>query len=132
MHYPDNGRTLEKDWAGRRLWTVNWHALQNQPDILFRNERQINLLETENFGRIGFVEVGALSVGRIIQVHPYDALFRRGEEKSVFNFGGSAVVVFGEPGIWRPADDILSNTQKGIETRVLLGDTIAVRTAPRQ
>ena len=29
LHYPDNGRTLEKDWAGRRLWTVNWHALRN-------------------------------------------------------------------------------------------------------
>jgi phosphatidylserine decarboxylase len=132
LHYPDNGRTLEQDWAGRRLWTVNWHALQNQPDILFRNERQINILETQNFGRLGFVEVGALSVGRIIQVHPYDTPFRRGEEKSVFNFGGSAVVVFGEPGIWRPADDILSNTKKGIETRVLLGETIAVRSAPSQ
>ena len=88
--------------------------------------------KTQNFGRLGFVEVGALSVGRIIQVHPYDTPFRRGEEKSVFNFGGSAVVVFGEPGVWRPADDILSNTKKGIETRVLLGDTIAMRTAPRQ
>jgi phosphatidylserine decarboxylase len=80
LHYPDDGRTLEKDWAGRRLWTVNWRALQNQPDILFRNERQINVLETQNFGRLGFVEVGALSVGRIIQVHPYDTPFRRGRK----------------------------------------------------
>jgi phosphatidylserine decarboxylase len=50
-----------------------------------------------NFGRRAFVEIGALSVGRIIQVRPLDAPFRRGEEKSVFRFGGSAVVVFGEP-----------------------------------
>ena len=35
---------------GRSLWTVNWHALQNQPDILLRNERQIDILETKNFG----------------------------------------------------------------------------------
>jgi phosphatidylserine decarboxylase len=53
-----------------------------------------------NFGRLGFVEVGALSVGRIVQVHPIETAFRRGEEKSVFRFGGSAIVVFGEPAAW--------------------------------
>jgi phosphatidylserine decarboxylase len=42
--------------------------------------------------------VGALSVGRIIQVHPLGAPYQRGDEKSVFRFGGSAIVVFGEPG----------------------------------
>jgi phosphatidylserine decarboxylase len=62
--------------------------LQNKPDILFRNERNINILQTENFGRVGFVEVGALSVGRIVQVHPLEEAFRRGEEKSLFRFGG--------------------------------------------
>jgi Phosphatidylserine decarboxylase len=56
-----------------RLWTVNWHALLNKPDILFRNERHINILDTANFGRMGFVEIGALSVGRIVQVHGVDA-----------------------------------------------------------
>jgi phosphatidylserine decarboxylase len=106
---------------------VNWHALQNQPDILFHNERQINILQTKNFGRAAFVEVGALSVGRIIQVHPFDTPFRRGEEKSVFNFGGSAVVVFGEPRAWRPADDLLAHTKEGIETFVRLGEAVAVR-----
>jgi phosphatidylserine decarboxylase len=124
LHYPDDGRTLEKSWLGRRLWTVNWHALLHQQDILFRNERQINILETRNFGRLAFVEVGALSVGRIIQVHPLDTDFQRGEEKSVFHFGGSAVVVFGEAGAWRPADDLIAHTKDGVETLVRLGDTI--------
>jgi phosphatidylserine decarboxylase len=124
LHYPDDGRTLEKSWLGRRLWTVNWHALLHQQDILFHNERQINILETRNFGRLAFVEVGALSVGRIIQVHPLDTDFQRGEEKSVFHFGGSAVVVFGEAGAWRPADDLIAHTKDGVETLVRLGDTI--------
>jgi phosphatidylserine decarboxylase len=125
VHYPDDGTTLDTDWIGRSLWTVNWHALLNQPDILFSNERQIHILETKHFGRLGFVEVGAMSVGRIVQVHPTDTEFHRGEEKSVFKFGGSAIVVFGEAGIWRPTDDILEHTVKGIETLVRLGDTIA-------
>jgi phosphatidylserine decarboxylase len=67
-----------------------------------------------NFGRLGFVEVGALSVGRIVQVHPIETAFRRGEEKSVFRFGGSAIVVFGEPGAWQPTDDLIARTKEGV------------------
>jgi len=126
VHYPDDGLTLEQDCLGHRLWTVNWHALQNKDDILFRNERRLNILETRNFGRLAFVEVGALSVGRIVQVHSLDTSFRRGEEKSVFRFGGSAVIVFGQEGAWRPCDDLLAHTQEGVETLVRLGETIAV------
>jgi len=130
VHYPDDGATLEQDCLGCSLWTVQWHALQNQPDILLRNERQINILATRHFGRLAFVEVGAMSVGRIVQVHPLDTPFQRGEEKSVFKFGGSAIVVFGEPGQWRPADDILRHTAENVETLVRLGDVIALG-APR-
>jgi phosphatidylserine decarboxylase len=125
VHYPDQGRTLEHDRLGKRLWTVNWHALLNKPDILFSNERNITILATSNFGRLAFVEVGALSVGRIVQVHPLDTPFARGQEKSVFRFGGSAIVVFGEPGSWRPAGDVLAQTKQGVETFVRLGEPIA-------
>ena len=85
---------------------MNWHALQHQGDILFRNHRQVNILKTLHLGRLAFVEVGAMSVGRIQQVHPYDKPFCRGNEKSVFRWGGSAIVVFGEreppPIEWTP------------------------------
>jgi phosphatidylserine decarboxylase len=123
--HSDHGRTLEHNRLGKRLWTVNWHALLNKPDILFSNERNITILETANFGRLAFVEVGALSVGRIVQVHPLDTPFERGEEKSVFRFGGSAIVVFGEPGAWRPVNDVLAHTKDGVETFVRLGEPIA-------
>jgi phosphatidylserine decarboxylase len=127
VHYPDYGTTLDHDRLGHRLWTVNWHALLNKPDILFSNERNVNILETRNFGRLAFVEVGALSVGRIVQMHPLDAPFRRGEEKSVFRFGGSAIVVFGEPGTWRPSHDLLEHTKEGVETLVRLGEPVGLR-----
>ena len=127
VHYPDDGATLDTARLGRSLWTVNWHALQNQPDILLRNERQIDILETKNFGRLAFVEVGAMSVGRIVQVHPRESAFQRGDEKSVFKFGGSAIVLFGEPGKWRPLNDILQHTAESIETLIRLGDAVALR-----
>jgi phosphatidylserine decarboxylase len=129
VHYPDDGVTMDVARLGRSLWTVNWHALQNQPDILLRNERQISILETEHFGQIAFVEVGAMSVGRIVQIHPREIPFQRGDEKSVFKFGGSAVVLFGEPGKWRPADDILQHTAKNVETLIRLGDAVGLQAA---
>jgi phosphatidylserine decarboxylase len=125
VHYPDSGTTLEQDRLGSRNWTVNWHALQAKEDILFDNERQINILETENFGRLAFVEIGALTVGRIVQVHPLEAPFQRGEEKSMFRFGGSSIALFGEPGAWRPSEDLLQRTREKIETFVRLGETVA-------
>jgi phosphatidylserine decarboxylase len=127
VHYCDDGTTLDHERLGRRLWTVNPHALANKQDILFSNERNVNILQTRQFGRLGFVEVGALSVGRIVQIHPLEHPFRRGEEKSVFRFGGSAIVVFGEPGAWRPSDDLLQRTREGVETLVRLGETVGVR-----
>jgi phosphatidylserine decarboxylase len=131
LHYPDDGVTLENERLGKRLWTVNPNALQNQPDLLFRNERKVQILQTKNFGRLGFVEIGALSVGRIVQKHAVDRPFNRGQQKSVFRFGGSAVVVFGQRGAWRPSDDILQKTSEGIETLVRLGDEIASFGNPR-
>jgi phosphatidylserine decarboxylase len=124
-HYVDDGTTADTVWEGGRLWTVNWHALLDQPDILFRNHRQVSILDTKNFGRVALVEVGAMSVGRIQQVHPLDVPFARGAEKSVFKFGGSAVVLLGQRCAWTPADDLLENTKKCVETLVRLGDVIA-------
>ena len=65
-------------------------------------------------------------IRRIVQVHPLDRPFERGAEKSFFCFGGSAIVVFGEPGRWRPCEDILKHTQDSVETLVRLGDTVAI------
>ncbi|MHC2020236.1 phosphatidylserine decarboxylase [Methylobacterium sp. CM6247] len=125
VHYPDDGRTVDHQRLGRSLWTVTWPALQNKPDIYVRNERQVNILETEHFGRLGFVEFGALTVGRIVQHHPLDQPFKRGAQKGVFKFGGSAVAIFGEPGAWQPSDDILEHTPAGMETIVRLGESVA-------
>jgi phosphatidylserine decarboxylase len=131
VHYPDDGVTVAHWRLGHRLWTVNWHALRHKGDILFRNERQVNILETDHFGCLAFVEIGALSVGRIVQVHPLETRFARGEEKSAFRFGGSAIIVFGEAGRWRPARDIVERTEDGIETLVRLGEPIATANRSR-
>jgi phosphatidylserine decarboxylase len=61
-----------------------------------------------------------------VQKHPFNKPFKRGDEKAVFKFGGSAVVLFGEPGVW-PSDDILVHTGRNMETLIRLGEPIATR-----
>jgi phosphatidylserine decarboxylase len=64
-------------------------------------------------------------VGRVVQTHPVDKPYRRGQEKSYFAFGGSAIIVFGTPGAWRPVDDVLEQTGRGVETLLRLGQEVA-------
>ena len=49
-------------------FTKNPLALQFKPDILVTNERQISILDTENFGKLAYVEVGATMV--TMAAHP--------------------------------------------------------------
>jgi phosphatidylserine decarboxylase len=127
FHFPDDGRVVSSTRHKGPLHSVNPMALQFKPDILITNERQVNILDTAHFGRIAYVEVGATMVGRIIQSHAMDQPFRRGDEKGYFLFGGSSVVVLGEPGAWVPDADLLQQTAEGRETLVRLGERIGAR-----
>lgn len=129
FHYPDAGQTLATARSGDRLHSVNPVALARSGTIFARNERVISVLQTENFGRLAYVEVGALCVGKIVQTHDASQPFVRGGEKGYFLFGGSTVLLFGEPGRWKPDDDLLRNTRNRIETFVKLGDGVARATA---
>lgn len=125
FHYPDNGKVLDHYRIKGQLHSVNPLALQKRPDIFIRNERVVTILETENFGKLAYVEVGAVCVGKIVQSGSLES-FSRGEEKGYFLFGGSTVIVFGEPGRWIPSEDILKATRAGHEVYVHLGDEVAL------
>jgi phosphatidylserine decarboxylase len=125
FHFPDDGETLRHFRREGELHSVNPHALAAIPDVFCRNERQVSILKTRNFGKLAYIEVGAMCVGRIVQSHPVTGGFRRGDEKGYFLFGGSTVVVLGEPGRWEPSSDILDATTKGLETLVRFGEPVA-------
>lgn len=127
FHFPDDGTILEQARLAGPLHSVNPLALAFKPDILMTNERQVSILQTRNFGKLAYVEVGATCVGKIVQTHAADHPFGRGDEKGYFLFGGSTVVVMGEPGTWKPDDDLLEHTRNGRETWIKLGQGIARR-----
>ncbi len=124
FHYPDNGEVLDYYRVPGELHSVNPLALKYKADILSTNERQVTILQTQNFGKIAYIEVGAICVGKIVQTSGLKK-FKRGEEKGYFLFGGSTVIVMGEKGKWTPSDDVRENSKRGIETYLHLGTEIA-------
>jgi phosphatidylserine decarboxylase len=123
FHYPDSGRTWDSFRIPGKFHSVNPAALRYRSEIFFTNERQVSLLDTKHFGRIAYIEVGALCVGKIVQTHLRPD-FDRGDEKGYFLFGGSTVILLGQPGVWKPSADILSQTASKMETLIRLGDAV--------
>lgn len=126
-HYPDNGKVLDNFRVNGSFDSVNPIALKSKNEIFIKNERHVSILQTENFGRLAYIEVGATCVGKIIQSHRWNKPFMRGEEKGYFLFGGSTVILLGEKGAWKPSKDILSNTKKGLETYLHIGTEVATK-----
>lgn len=102
--------------------TVNPAAGDRFP-IYKENTREFSILQSENFGEIIQMEVGAMLVGKI-ENRPRKARVERGQEKGNFAFGGSTVILMTRAGKVCPDRDILENSLRGIETRVKLGERI--------
>lgn len=122
--YIDKGSKGDNRYISGELHTVNPIALEHY-NIYKRNCREYTVLHTENFGDVTQIEVGAMLVGKIANHHKAHS-FRRGEEKGMFLFGGSTVVLLIESGRAVIDSDIVENTADGFETIVKYGEKIGV------
>lgn len=117
FHFFDSGKCGESVFIPGKLHTVRPIALRNVP-VFTENCREYTVLESENFGKAVQVEIGAMLVGRI-KNHPGKKRFARGEEKGMFMFGGSTVVLLLKNGA-ATLDPRFSQA----ETAVRCGETI--------
>lgn len=120
FHFPDDGEVLASWRIPGALHSVNPWALAFRGDIFMINEREVTILQTDSFGKLAFIEVGATCVGKIQQTYSAKR-FSRGDEKGMFLFGGSTVIVIGEQGRWSIDPALLENTARGIETYLKMG-----------
>ena len=87
------------------------------------NSREWTLLNTNNFGKVIQCEIGALCIGRIKNAHETH-MFKKGEEKGYFEFGGSTIVLLFKKNTIKLDEDIYNNSQQNIETNVKYGERI--------
>lgn len=105
--------------------TVNPIAGNHYP-IYRENQREYCILETENFGDVMMMEVGAMMVGKIVNYHG-ERRIKRGMEKGRFEFGGSTVLLAFQKNRVRIDPDIIKNSMQNIETKVRLGEKIGIK-----
>ena len=123
--YIDNGKKDKNTFIKGVLYTVRPIALEKY-NIYKQNSREYTILETENFGDIVQIEVGATMVGRIKNHHEkYE--FTKGEEKGMFLFGGSTIVLLIEKNKVEIDQEIIDNTNNNYETIVKLGTKIGIK-----
>ncbi len=118
FHYIDDGKRLDRKIIKGRLHTVSDSSRNYK--VFKENEREYSILDLKHFGKVIYMEVGALLVGKIIN---YDyASFKRGEEKGYFLPGGSTIVIVCNN--IKVDKDILKYSSKDIETIVNVGDKV--------
>lgn len=120
--YLDNCRKGKNIFIRGKLHTVQPIALENRR-VFTENCREYTVMDTENFGVVTQVEVGAMMVGRIANNHGPGA-FLRGEEKGKFEFGGSTIIVLVEKDKVIPDAELLQNTIADNETVVRCGERL--------
>lgn len=123
--YPDSGYQHENYYIPGFFHTVNPVALENT-SVFAQNCRAYTIIDSDHFGRIIQMEVGAMGVGRIVN-YKESEFVEKGEEKGYFEFGGSTVCLFVPKGSAVPDADMIKNTAEGYETLVKMGEQIGKR-----
>jgi phosphatidylserine decarboxylase len=99
-------------------------ALRKNIAILSENKRMVTEIETEKFGSILYIEIGATSVGSIHQTYVADFPMHKADEKGYFEFGGSCIVLLFEKNRIVFDEDLVKNTESGFETLGRLGQSL--------
>lgn len=123
--YIDNGVKTDNYFINGRLHTVQPIAI-NRCKVFKTNCREFTLMKTRRFGDVVQIEVGALCVGKISNSCGKGS-FKCGEEKGLFEFGGSTIIQLFKSGTVSPDYDILMNTASDMETPVKQGEAIGYR-----
>lgn len=118
--FPDYGRVTKRYSIKGKLHTVS--SISKDYKIYKENSRVVNVMKTENFGKVICIEVGALLVGKIVN-HPIRA-FEKGMEKGYFKLGGSTVVMLLQKDKVELDEDIIDVTSRGIEVKIRMGERI--------
>jgi len=106
------------------LYSVNPIALRKNIKILSENKRVLTELETENFGKILYIEIGATAVGSIQQTYQPGRFYDKGDEKGFFEFGGSSIVMLFEKNRIVFDKDLVQASEEFLEVKACMGESL--------
>ncbi len=122
----DDGFVHKHHYIEGKLHSVQPVALAAVP--VFRlNRRVYTLIETENFGPVVQIEVGALAVGGIVNERENESV-KKGETMGHFSLMGSTIVVLVGKNRMEIRPELRNALKGGVEVPVKMGEWIGVKT----
>jgi phosphatidylserine decarboxylase len=92
---------------------------------LMTNKRRVTMLRKGICGETALVAVGAMGVGRMVEVYHPESEAKKGDEIGYFEFGGSTIVLVFQAGKIKPLANVVVRSQQGVETPVKMGEAVA-------
>ena len=126
FHFPVAGTPGEARLINGWLYSVSPIALRRNLRYLWENKRMVTLVESPTFGRVAVCEIGATMVGTISQSYVPARAVQKGEEKGLFQFGGSCVITLFQKGRIRFDADLLEQSANQLEVYAKMGERLGV------
>lgn len=124
FHFPMDCTPSGSKILNGYLYSVNPMALRKNIKILSENKRALTVLETADFGKVLFIEVGATSVGSIKQTYLPDTACKKGDEKGYFEFGGSTILLLFKHKKIVFDDDLVLSSKQRLEVKANMGESL--------
>ncbi|SCW02067.1 LAFE_0E13432g1_1 [Lachancea fermentati] len=124
FHCPCDGIIGKPKYISGEYYTVNPMAIRTELDVFGENVRVVIPIESEHFGTILYIPVGAMMVGSVILTCNEGDKVERGQELGYFKFGGSTVLLIIPSQKIEFDTDLLKNSEERIETLVKVGMSV--------
>lgn len=128
FHFPCDCLPGKTRWINGWLYSVNPIAVKKNINIFVENKRTICELQTKEFGKVLYLEIGATTVGSIKETYVPFTHQSKGAEKGYFEFGASALILLFPEGSIQFDADLIQATQEGFEIRCLMGQSMGKQT----
>ncbi|KAL0085359.1 phosphatidylserine decarboxylase-domain-containing protein [Phycomyces blakesleeanus] len=127
FHSPVDGTITSIRYVAGQYYTVNPIAVRTTLDVFGENARAVVSIDSERFGKVSVVCVGAMMVGSIIITAKVGMKLSRTDELGYFAFGGSTLVVIWQKDVIELDKDLINNSKNTMETLVRVGNHIGTR-----
>lgn len=124
FHFPCDGIPQAPKTIQGLLYSVHPTALQHNWRIFAENKRCLTVMQTQPYGLIAMIEVGACCIGSLQETFQPNRPYRKGDEKGYFAFGGSTIILLFESQRVQLAPDLINCTQHGLELYAHMGDIL--------
>ena len=124
FHFPDGGVAGAAVSIPGKYFAVSPYPQQRLVPFYSENHRMLTLFDSDHFGQVAMIEVGAFTIGSIQQRYQPGTRVRKGDHKGFFELGGSIVVLIFRKDAIRFDADLCNNSLSGIETYVRLGESV--------